>query len=98
MVSNTATLTVLINFVHDTDWLIEWLLLNTNISNISAISWREQILLLNYWTWAPTRFLEIKHKTYLSDIDDSYNSWNLQHDIWIYLLSKVKLKETRMQI
>jgi hypothetical protein len=26
------------------DWLIDWLVFNANFSNISAISWREQIL------------------------------------------------------
>jgi hypothetical protein len=28
------------------DWLISWVVFNTNFSSISAISWREQILLL----------------------------------------------------
>ena len=35
------------------DWMID-------------ISWREQILLLNYLTYTPTRSLEIEHKPYVS--------------------------------
>jgi hypothetical protein len=41
------------------DWLIDWLI---NISNISAISLREQILLLNLDTYRILR-----NKTYSSD-------------------------------
>ena len=43
--------------------LIDWLVFNANFSNISAILWCEEILLL---TKTPTRPLEIKHKMYLS--------------------------------
>ena len=28
------------------DWLIDWLVFNTNISNISAILWHEQMWLI----------------------------------------------------
>jgi hypothetical protein len=33
------------------DWLIDWLVFYANISNISAISRREQIILLNAYTY-----------------------------------------------
>ena len=38
--------------------LIDRLVFSANLSNISAISWREQIVLL---TWKPTKPLEVKH-------------------------------------
>ena len=43
------------------NWLIDWLVLIANIRRISAIQWREQIVLLTY---TPTRPLEIK-RTFL---------------------------------
>ena len=43
------------------DILIDWLVFNANISNISAISWREQIVLLTQTPTRVTRPLKVKH-------------------------------------
>jgi hypothetical protein len=47
----------------DVGGLVGCWVINVNFSNISAISWREQIVLLKLDTY---KILEIKHKTYLS--------------------------------
>ena len=49
------------------DWLIDWLVSNANFSNISAISWCEQIVLL---LW-----LSVPDEGYSSNVpDDGYSS------------------------